>query len=61
MAEKEIPVESVPRAVETDRERFDYVEGSVGVDGEKVIELPDANRAALRAGRITERAEKNTR
>jgi hypothetical protein len=61
VAERKIPVEAVPRAVEPDGETFDYIERSVGIDGEKIVELSDANRAALRAGRITERAEKNTR
>jgi hypothetical protein len=58
VVEREIPIDPVPGAVETDRQRLGYVERSVATDGEQRIEVADANGAALRARRTGERAEK---
>ena len=56
MAEGKIAEDSVPLAGEADCQSLGDIERSVGVYGEQRVEVPDANRAALRA-RITRKRE----
>jgi hypothetical protein len=55
--EREIALESVPRARKANREILDDIERAIGVNGEQRIEITDADRAPLRARGSRERAE----
>jgi hypothetical protein len=55
--EREVALDSVPRAGKADREILEDVERSVGLDRDLRIEVANANRAPLRARGSRERAE----
>ncbi len=57
MVEREVAVDSIPMAREADCQRLRDIERSVGVNGEKRIEVADADGVALRAGGSRKREE----
>ena len=59
MAERQVADDSVPLAREGDCELLGDIERSVGVNGEKRIEVADADGAALRARGSREREEED--
>jgi len=59
VAERQVTDDSVPLAVEPDRQLLGDVERSIGVNGEERIEVADADRAALRARINRERDDPN--
>ena len=59
MAERQVANDSVPLTRESDCQLLNDIQRSVGANGEKRIEVADADGAALRARIMDERAERN--
>jgi len=59
VAERQVADDSVPLTRESDCQLLNDIQRSVGANGEKRIEVADADGAALRARIIGERAERN--
>jgi hypothetical protein len=59
VAERQVADDSVPRTRKADRQRLGDIQRSIAANGEKRIEVADADGAALRARIKSERAERN--
>ena len=57
VVERQVAIDSVPVAGESERDRLGDIERSIGVNGEQRIEVADADGASLRAREIREREE----
>ena len=57
MVERQVAVDSVPLARESDCQLLGDIERSIGVNGEQRIEVADADGASLRARGAREREE----